>query len=41
MLSVAAGWGHEYDPTATADVVLDTPSDLVALVRGSATDGLK
>jgi HAD superfamily hydrolase (TIGR01509 family) len=39
VVAVAAGWGHEYDATAPADVVLDTPSDLVALILGSATDG--
>jgi HAD superfamily hydrolase (TIGR01549 family) len=39
VLAVAAAWGHEYDATAQADVVLDTPSDLVALIRGCATDG--
>ena len=39
VLAVAAAWGHEYDAEAPADVVLETPSDLIALVRGSATDG--
>lgn len=39
VLAVAAGWGHEHDATAPADILLDTPLDLVALVRGSAADG--
>jgi HAD superfamily hydrolase (TIGR01509 family) len=37
VLAVAAGWGHEHEQTVPADVVLDAPSDLVALVGGSRT----
>ncbi|WBB76499.1 HAD-IA family hydrolase [Micromonospora sp. WMMD1128] len=32
-LSVAAAWGHLYDPGVAADLVAGRPGDLVALVR--------
>lgn len=37
-LAVAAGWGHEYDATAPADVVLSSPSELVTLIGMSTVE---
>lgn len=34
-LAVAAAWGHQYDTSAPADAVVDSPSALVDLVFGS------
>jgi HAD superfamily hydrolase (TIGR01549 family) len=36
-LAVAAGWGHQHDPARDADVVAESPADLVSLLLPSAT----
>ena len=36
-LAIGAGWGHQFDATVAADVVVARPDDVVAIVTGAGT----